>query len=293
MNLEDLPVDRRAVRWAYRLLLGREPEDDGSLDAHLPAGSVARLREIFLQSDEFRTRWDQAEEARREALRDRSIPERLGLEGYVREADFLATYERFFAPLLDRRAAGFRALFERLRQREQPALIVETGTLRVAGNWAGDGQSTFLFDEYLNHHGGTGFSVDILPEAVAAAREVCSPRTSVILADSVAFLDGLATAMGPAANGGRAIDLLYLDSMDVDFARPEVSARHHLRELEAAWPLLGSGSLVAVDDNLAPVEGGAEGAERSTGKGRDVETRLREAGLEPLYDGYQKVWQLP
>jgi FkbM family methyltransferase len=52
----DAPTDRDYVLWAYRLLLGREPEDPGLLERHVFAGDHWRLVHHFLKSDEFRHR---------------------------------------------------------------------------------------------------------------------------------------------------------------------------------------------------------------------------------------------
>lgn len=45
---------REAVVWAYRLLLGREPNDQAAIDAHLGHNSVASLRAAFMATPEFR-----------------------------------------------------------------------------------------------------------------------------------------------------------------------------------------------------------------------------------------------
>ena len=48
------PVTREHVVWAYRLILGREPENDDVVTFQLEhAKSVADLRDAFLRSDEF------------------------------------------------------------------------------------------------------------------------------------------------------------------------------------------------------------------------------------------------
>lgn len=48
-------VGEDAVRWAYRIALGREPESDALVRAYANrVGSIAELRDIFLTSAEFR-----------------------------------------------------------------------------------------------------------------------------------------------------------------------------------------------------------------------------------------------
>ena len=49
-----LPAMREAVVWAYRLLLGREPNDQAAIDVHLGHDSVASLRAAFMATPEFR-----------------------------------------------------------------------------------------------------------------------------------------------------------------------------------------------------------------------------------------------
>ena len=48
------PTIREAVVWAYRLLLGREPNDQAAIDVHLGYETVATLRAAFMATPEFR-----------------------------------------------------------------------------------------------------------------------------------------------------------------------------------------------------------------------------------------------
>jgi SAM-dependent methyltransferase len=48
---------REAVTWAYRLLLNREPESEAIVAEHMASSpNIARLREVFIGSGEFRAR---------------------------------------------------------------------------------------------------------------------------------------------------------------------------------------------------------------------------------------------
>lgn len=47
------PTIREAVVWAYRLLLGREPNDQAAIDVHLGYDTVASLRAAFMATPEF------------------------------------------------------------------------------------------------------------------------------------------------------------------------------------------------------------------------------------------------
>lgn len=188
---------------------------------------------------------------------------------------FLEQFDEEFAPRLGQRAASFRVIFrelERLAEDRAELRLVETGCARVEGNWAGDGMSTVLFDAFLRAYPGRLDSYDISPQACAVARRLVGPeRVTVHCEDSVA---GLHAHPGP-------IDLLYLDSYDIDFSNPHPSATHHLRELEAALPKLSPGALVVVDDNLP-----------TAGKGMLVRQALDAQGVECLFDGYQLVFRV-
>jgi len=48
-------VDAEAVRWAYRLILGREPESQAVIDHHMNCSTtLSDLRNVFLSSEEFK-----------------------------------------------------------------------------------------------------------------------------------------------------------------------------------------------------------------------------------------------
>jgi FkbM family methyltransferase len=53
LQLNQLPVTREAVVWAYRILLGRDPENEDVIQRNLHLQSVAVLRDNILRSAEF------------------------------------------------------------------------------------------------------------------------------------------------------------------------------------------------------------------------------------------------
>jgi len=55
--------------------------------------------------------------------------------------------------MLDKRATGFDFIFNYLKDIKDP-FIIETGCARIENNYAGDGQSSLLFDKYTNEYGG-------------------------------------------------------------------------------------------------------------------------------------------
>lgn len=120
-----------------------------------------------------------------------------------------------------------------------PANIVETGT----SAWGTD--SSRLWAKYVNTFGGTFSSVDLRPAASRRLGDL-GPRVQFHVGDSVSFLQTIASQ--PASQPAIEIDLLYLDSADVDWENPEAAAEHGYREWKAAQPLLRSGSIVVIDD---------------------------------------------
>jgi hypothetical protein len=113
--------------------------------------------------------------------------------------------------------------------------------------------------------------------------------------DSVRFLQSLADR----PQGARPIiDLLYLDSYDMNIADTLPSAMHHMKELLAIAPLVRPDTLVAVDDCFMslialPTAGGAltlMQPARIDGKGRFVADYAQHVGAEMVFQGYQCGW---
>ncbi len=119
--------------------------------------------------------------------------------------------------------------------RNNSALIVETGT----SAWGCD--STRLWASYIKSFGGQLYSVDIRDEP---RRKLGYLGSNVLLSvgDSVEFLQNFSKSTNEK------IDLLYLDSFDVDWNEPMASAIHGFEEFESSLPSLKSGSIVIIDD---------------------------------------------
>ncbi len=194
---------------------------------------------------------------------------------------FLARFDAEFAPRLAHRAASFREFFERLEARALPFYrILETGCARQPDNWGGDGQSTLLFDAFVNHHDGRVVSVDLDAAAVDFAQRKTTPKTQVKCGHSVALL----AEMSRRADGRCGFDAVYLDSFDFDVANPFPAAFHCMKEL-LALGALPSGALLMIDDNPATPSG-------RIGKGMLVELYFRDIGLRPVRSDYQMIWQI-
>jgi hypothetical protein len=193
---------------------------------------------------------------------------------------FSPVFRGEFKQLLDDairpRAEAFEAMFVYLESvRKASYVIVETGCVRQ-DDWI-DGRATVLFDQFLQTREGCLYSVDIDADRCAYARSQVSDRTTVINEDSVSFLYRFAR--------GQQIDLLYLDSYDVDWNDPHESALHHLKELYAAMPALKAGSLVVVDDHL--------NFDGRVGKSKYIVPFMHDIGARKLFEAYQIGWIIP
>jgi predicted methyltransferase len=173
--------------------------------------------------------------------------------------------------LLGKRADGFQCMWDTLKKMNKESyLIVETGTTRIPDNWEGDGQSTRIWDMFVKENNGRAITVDICPYACEVVKGLVSDNVSVVCDDSVHFLHTF--------EDKNKIDLLYLDSYDIDFNNPHNSSFHHIKELTAVFSSLKPSCLIAVDDNIANV-----------GKGKYVREFLECIGYNVIHDGYQIV----
>lgn len=190
-------------------------------------------------------------------------------------ADFMDFFDREYLPKLGIRAPTFRAVIREMLVRKHKA-IVETGCVRKADNWAGDGQSSVIWGRYTQWHTGTYQTMDIDPEACDLTRELV-PGAAVTCGDSLAEL----------ARHDSTIDLLYLDSYDVDMNNPHPAALHCLMELVSARKRLVPGSIVFIDDS--PMEGDFV----VNGKGKYVAEYFRSLDVPPFTFAYQTAWIMP
>jgi hypothetical protein len=209
-------------------------------------------------------------------------------------AAFWEYFNGFAAPLLQHRAGSFRMAFEHLEKLGRPPCIVETGCVRNQGTFTGEGQSTVLFDKFSECVSGTMVhSVDISPESTGMCKSIVSSRINVHTSDSVTFLrHQCAGLIRPFDH----IDLLYLDSYDVDVENPHDSAMHHIKELLAVAPLVSANSFILVDDSPTTASFFIDGQlklvtpQRIGGKGKYIASYMENIGSKPLYQGYQAAW---
>jgi hypothetical protein len=214
---------------------------------------------------------------------------------------FWEYFDNFAAPKLKHpnpnRSETYRAMFTYLDRLNRPVGIVETGSTRTEDDFM-QGQSTVLFDHYAaTSTGSVVYSVDIDLRATELCKSLVSDRVKVYHSDSVKFLAAL------AHNRPRdlpAIDLLYLDSFDVDWRNPLRSAIHHLKELLAISRLLSPDTLVAIDDSALHLFGNMNAPNSLDlipqqkpyigGKGMLVAEYAETIGVKPYFIGYQCGW---
>lgn len=193
-------------------------------------------------------------------------------------ADFLDYFDVEFMPKLGMRAPTFRAVFREMTARHHKVLV-ETGCARKQDNWEGDGQSTLMWAAYARFNQASFKTIDIDQEAVdlVSATANLPEGSHAICNDSVKEL----------AKHRGTIDLLYLDSYDVDMNNQHPAALHCMFELLSARKHLISGSIVFVDDS--PVGPDFE----VQGKGRYVAEYFKQMGIQPFTFAYQVAWLMP
>ena len=118
----------------------------------------------------------------------------------------------------------------------EPATILETGSSAWGIN------SSLLFDDYVNSFGGSFHSVDIRSEPMRRLVKQTTGRSCFARDDSVNFLRNFIQEV-------HNIDLVYLDSWDVDWHAPLASAVHGFTEFLIVLPVLKKNAgLLLIDD---------------------------------------------
>jgi hypothetical protein len=169
----------------------------------------------------------------------------------------------------------FKKMFRYLDNISSP-LIVETGISRKINSYTGDGHSTLLFDEYLHFFKKSGMliSIDIDQKTCDFTAPLLNDKSTIICSDSVIALNFISKNSDLST-----IDLLYLDSYDVDWENPHPSALHHFKELLAIQPKLKPGTLIVVDDHV-----------QGRGKGKYIAEYMTHINKVPYFDEYQIGW---
>ena len=122
-------------------------------------------------------------------------------------------------------------------------VIVETGTSAYGTD------SSRLFDSFVKYLAGSFYSVDIKNSPSKRLKIAMSKRTKFFIMDSLDFLSKL-----EFLTGHKKIDLVYLDSWDVDWMNPIQSALHGKSELLELRPYLKPGTVLIIDDTPCSLE---------------------------------------
>ena len=210
------------------------------------------------------------------------------------------------ASKLGNREISFRKIFKYLDDQPTPIIIVETGCLRVQGNFL-DGQSTLLFDKYTLSRGNNSkvYTVDISPKSTKICKEAVSKNVEITAGDSVGYLNNLSSIF---LKNKTKVSMFYLDSFDIDWRYPYPSAAHHLKELASINRILHKDTLVVVDDS--PANGNLTRSENQSdsswkvltfpespspsptigGKGFLVHEFATHVGAKLIFSHYQAAW---
>ncbi len=128
----------------------------------------------------------------------------------------------------------FLKLFEYFNN--NPISIFETGSSAWGTN------SSVLFDSYIKKFGGNFITVDIRKEPSEKLNKIFSKNSKAFVGDSLDFIKNY------KKNELKKVDLVYLDSFDVDFKNPEPAMEHGLNEFLYLDKLVSPGTLIAIDD---------------------------------------------
>lgn len=192
---------------------------------------------------------------------------------YIENNHFIKFYMINFYDLLGVRRDSFLTIFKTLIKKNKVSYnIVETGCMRKVTD-CDDGLSTLLFDYFVKYFNGSVTTVDLSKENCELCASYVSNKCTIYNMDSVEFL----YKYKPDGD----IDLLYLDSYDLDWDNPIPSALHHMKELCAIISKLKKGCIIFIDDN-----------KNNVGKGQFVSNFLDNIGAKLLFSGYQIAYEL-
>jgi hypothetical protein len=115
--------------------------------------------------------------------------------------------------------------------------IVETGT---SANLV---DSTTLWDSWIRKFGGKLTTIDIDPSRKLIGQSKWCSQTESIVSDSANYLNNW-----NIHHPRQTIDVVYLDSWDVDWYNPTACQEHGLKEFQAIIPFLSNQAWILIDD---------------------------------------------
>jgi hypothetical protein len=190
-----------------------------------------------------------------------------GLPGRFSSSDDLV--REHFASRGNLNHINFQSFLEALRLlQERPSWIIETGS----SAWGTD--SSRLFDNYVASFGGTFWSVDIRLEPMLKLKKSVTGKSILTCDDSVRFLQGWVDR-----HPGQKVDLVYLDSWDLNVSDPLPAAIHGLKEFFAIKPALRDGALLLIDDTPADIKWLFEAQQDATSKFNAVHGMIPGKGM--------------
>ena len=130
----------------------------------------------------------------------------------------------------------FTTLLDKLDGRKD-LTIVETGTSANAVD------STTLWDSWIRKFGGNLTTIDIDPSRKLIGQSRWCSRTEAVVSDSAGYLRNW-----KIHHPNQTIDVVYLDSWDVDWHNPTACQEHGLAEFKAIIPCLSNHAWILIDD---------------------------------------------
>jgi hypothetical protein len=130
---------------------------------------------------------------------------------------------------------------ESLKRLKKNSTIIETGSSAWGCN------SSILFDSFVNSFGGKLLTCDLRIEPSFYLRKLASKKTTFYNMDSIKFLKKL-------KHQNFNCDLIYLDSMDINFNNFYASMIHGLNEFFLADQLINKGGMILIDDTPANIK---------------------------------------
>jgi hypothetical protein len=139
----------------------------------------------------------------------------------------------------------YKYVIPKLVAKNRPINVIETGSMHDETQ----GLFTLIMGDLIkNWTGGRLYTVDISKDRIEECKRLTENFSDVIEyvhSDSIPFLQDF-------NKKHINIDLLMLDSYDLDMTNPHPSMDHHLKELAAIYSSINDGTTIAVDDNLGP-----------------------------------------
>ena len=178
------------------------------------------------------------------------------------------------------RKDSFELMIQHLKSCQYP-LIVETGVCSKNSTYELTGMSTFIWDAVSAHTSGTVQCVDADADNCRFSKQNTSDKTMVYCGDSVQFLDYKEREYDKLS---RKIDLLYLDTYELDLENLHQMAQHHVYELMAIKSALRPGTLICIDNHV--IENN-----NYVGPGVYVEEFMRHLNKPMRYKGTQWIWE--